>query len=287
MTDPVNNALDAFGAIGTYAQSNPELAGIFKQAVDGQWDAARFQRALWGTTWYKSLSETQKQMAVLQATDPAEYNAQLQNTIDSVNVLSGQLGLSGVDTRTFATQALNGGWANNTNLLSAHLIDFAGNNLNRDPNTGALSGVLGDSFLHIQTSAANYGVNVPQDQIDAWSREIAAGRQTSGGIDNVIVQWASRMYPQFAQEFAQGSKLSDIAQPYLQAMQQTLELNPASVSLQDASIQKALQGDGKTAMTMYQFNQMLRADPRWQQTTGAKNAAYDTLAKIGHDWGMM
>ena len=107
--DQLQTALSAYGAVGVFAQNNPQIATILKQAVDGQWDAARFQRALWGTDWWKNTQDNTRQLQVLQATDPATYNANIAEKANEVTDLGNGLGLSGFDANSIALQAMQNG----------------------------------------------------------------------------------------------------------------------------------------------------------------------------------
>lgn len=278
MTDPLNNALDAFGAIGTFAQNNPELKDKLTQAVANTWDAARFQRELWTTNWYKSLSDNQKQMQTLQATDPAQYNEQLALKANIVRRTAAGMGLN-VDANNIAQQALWNNWSDQD--VSQIVSDWGGQ---RKVN-GQFTGSSGEIENNVRTNFLKYGLQMSDQWYSSVVREVQSGRQTTGGLTNEAIGLASKMYPQYQQDFLEGRTLSDIATPFIQAMGRVLEVDPSAINLNDKTIQKALQGDGKTPMTMYQFQQTLTSDPRWGKTTNAKNAAYDTLAQIGHDWG--
>lgn len=279
-----NTALDEYGAVATFAQSNHDVSDILQQAIQGEWDAARFERALWGTNWYKSLSDTQQQLQVQQATDPATYTQNLNKSASDIMTQAQSMGIA-LDWNTsvqLGQQALWNGWS--PQLLQSRIATTAG--VAKDAN-GYAQAQAGDVQNHIRSTAAAYGVPMTQSQLDTWSSQVVGGVQTTGGIDNAIVGMASKLYPQYTQDFTEGRTLSDVAQPFIQQMGKTLELDQTSIDVNDPTIMKALQGDGKTPMTMYQFQQGLKADPRWGKTDNAKNQAYDTLAQIGKDWGFM
>lgn len=274
-----NTALDEYGAVATFAQNNPEVNGILQQAIAGEWDAARFERALWGTNWYKSLTDQQRQLQVQQATDPATYNIAVAHKTDQVDAYASAAGLS-VNTRDLAQQALWWGWDDNT--LQRKVADAGAV---QHGYSGAAYGQVGDYVNNIRATYESYGLDMGQAFYENQARMIAAGRQTTGGAANEAIAQASKMFPQYTQDFMEGRTLSQIAQPFIQQMGTTLEIDPSSINLNDPKIQQALQGDGKTPMTMYQFQQQLKSDPRWAKTDNAKNAGYDLLAQISSDWG--
>lgn len=271
-------ALSEYGAVATFAQSNGEVNAVLQQAINGQWDAARFERELWKTGWYKSLTDNQRQMEVQQSTDPATYQQNIKAKADAITNMANGLGIT-VDASALAQQALWGGWDDQT--LQRTIADSGGLST---PN-GAYTAQAGDVQNHIKSTFASYGLPITDATVQQYVKDVLAGRQTTGGLDNQAIALASKMYPQYAEDFTEGRSLSDVAQPLIQQMGNTLEIDPSSINLTDPTIQKALQGDGKTPTTLYQFTQQLKADPRWGKTDNAKNSAYDTLAQIGKDFG--
>lgn len=275
------NALSEYGAVAVFAQSNPEVNGVLQEAIKGTWDAARFERALWGTNWYKSLSDNQQALQVKQATDPAEYQQELARAADKVTTLAAQQGIS-VDAAAIGQQALWNGWDDST--LSRYIAQHGA--VNHDGN-GAASGDIGNYTNQVRNTYASYGLNMGDAWYEDAGRQIAAGTNTTGGFANQAIAQAGKLFPQYQQDFMEGRTLSDIAQPLMQQMGTTLEIDPSSITLNDPTIQKALHGDGTTPLPLYAFNQMLKSDARWQHTDNAKNSAYDTIAQIGKDFGFM
>lgn len=276
-------ALSEYGAIAVFAQNNPEVNAKLQEAIKNQWDAARFERELWTTNWYKSLSQNQRQLQVLQTTDPGQYNAQLGEKANEILVAAGQAGkqLSQAQATDLAQKALWGGWDNS--VVQAHLGEDYGNTMVN----GRFTGLAGDTENHVRTTLAAFGIPINDQYVTQQVNDIVAGKQTTGGFDNQVIGQATKLFPQYAQDFLEGRSLSDVAKPYVQQAASTLEIDPSTITLQDKNVLKALQGDGQNAMPLWQFNQMLKQDPRWQKTDNAKNAAYDTLAQIGKDWGFM
>lgn len=278
-SDQYQNALDEYGAIASFAKNNSEVNTILQEAIANQWDAARFERALWGTKWYKSLSDAQQALQVKQATDPGEYSSELTQMARKVKTLAAAAGVN-VDYNAIAHQALWGGWDDNT--LTAYLAQHG--KVSTDAN-GAAMGDIGQYENQIRNTYASYGIDMGKAWYENAARQVAAGTNSTGAIANQAIAQASKLWPQYAQDFVEGRTLSDIATPFIQQMGNTLEIDPSSITLKDPTIMAALHGDGKQPTALYTFNQMLKNDPRWGKTDNAKNAAYDTLAQIGKDWG--
>jgi hypothetical protein len=79
----------------------------------------------------------------------------------------------------------------------------------------------------VRNTFASYGLQMSDSWYQIVTREIQAGRQTVGGMDNEAIGYASNMFPQYAQDFKEGRTLNDIAQPFIQRMGNTLEMDPS------------------------------------------------------------
>lgn len=275
-------ALDEYGAVALLAKSHPDIKRVLDAAVKNEWDAARFEREIWKTTWYKNLSDSARQYQIMQATDPGAYKATVGEKAREIGTAANAMGktITPAQQQSLATHALNNGWDNTT--LQVYLSHLKTTNVN-----GHFTAQAGDIENHIRSQFAAYGMPVSTAYLTSQVNAVLAGKQTTGGIDNQVIAQASKMFPQFHQDFLEGRSLSDIAQPLIQQMATTLELDPSSIDVNDKTIMRALHGDGKQPMPLYQFQEQLKADPRWQKTDNAKNAAFDLLAQIGKDWGFM
>lgn len=281
--DAYQTALSEYGAIATFAKNNPEINAKLQQAIKEQWDAARFERELWTTQWYKSLSDNQRQIEVLHQTDPGTYNAKVHDTTNSIYQQALQMGkqVSWQQAQDVALKQMWNNWDSAT--LQAHIATDLGNTTTN----GVYKGQAGDVENHVRSTLLAYGIPINDAGVKSAVNDILAGHNTTGGFDNQVIGQASKLFPMYADDFKEGRSLSDVAKPFIQQAATTLEIDPSAITLQDKNIQKALQGDGKQPMALWQFNEQLKQDPRWQHTDNAKNAAYDTLAQIGKDWGMM
>ena len=98
-----------------------------------------------------------------------------------------------------------------------------------------------------------------------------------------ILNKAKASFPQWTKQLEGGQTVADIASPYLQSMSEILELPPGSVNLFDTTVKKALNYTNpgtlaKEAKPLWQFENELRADPRWRKTKNAQ----DSLFQVGH-----
>jgi len=91
--------------------------------------------------------------------------------------------------------------------------------------------------------------------------------------DDVIARYrtdAQVLYKNFADRLKQDSKLTvrDLVNPYIQMMADTWETAADNIKLTDNTIQKAVNGDN--LMSLGDFRTLLRKDPKFENTYGAK-----------------
>lgn len=85
--------------------------------------------------------------------------------------------------------------------------------------------------------------------------------------------------------------MAEIASPYLQSMQNILEIPLGGVSVQDKTIKSALQNKNKLTgqteiMPLWQFENQLRSDPRWKKTQNAQNSMMQVAHQVLSDFGV-
>jgi hypothetical protein len=146
----------------------------------------------------------------------------------------------------------------------------------------------------IKQIASEYGLPVTDYGTRNWVSGILSGVNTIDGNKQAAIAQAKSLYAPFAKEIDSGMTMKQIADPYVASMSNLLELNPNSINFaSDPMVKKALQGAGATAAgqpptatPLWQFEQQVRADPRWQYTTNAHNDTAGILSTLGKDWGM-
>jgi hypothetical protein len=68
-------------------------------------------------------------------------------------------------------------------------------------------------------------------------------------------------------------------------MQQILEVPADQIDLNDKTLQMAITGD--KPMSLYDYQNALRKDTRWQYTNNAKTAVADSVSTVLKDFGFM
>jgi hypothetical protein len=133
----------------------------------------------------------------------------------------------------------------------------------------------------VQWSLRN-GLQLSGNSVAKYVAAGVEGKSTIEDIKNDLRRtYLSGSYPAWSDRIMQGDDPADIAAPYKQRMARLLEVDEDQIDLNDALLQKAMQGvgaDGKPSVTpLYAFDREIRQDDRWQYTDNAM----DTYAKVG------
>lgn len=277
----------SFGWSIAFFNSIPELKALIKQATDGGWSAARFSAALQGTSWFRTTSESARKYATLKATDPAEFNHQIQEGTVKVTTLAGQMGvpLTQTGAAQIANTALRLGWSEDhlKRYLTTLLKPGAGGNY-----SGGEAAALQSQFRSL---AESYGVSVSEGQINSWVHQAVLGGQTPESVKALIQNTAASKYPALAKRIKAGETVDQIADPYKQSYGKLLEVNGENITLNDPLIQRALQSkdaSGKpTTQTVYDFENTLRKDPRWAKTDNARDQMSSVANSVLKTFGLI
>ena len=135
----------------------------------------------------------------------------------------------------------------------------------------------------VQWSLRN-GLQLSGNSVAKYVAAGVEGKSTIEDIKNDLRRtYLSGSYPAWSDRIMQGDDPADIAAPYKQRMARLLEVDEDQIDLNDALLQKAMQGvgaDGKPSVTpLYAFEKQIREDPRWQTTDNA----YENYTKVGTD----
>lgn len=138
-----------------------------------------------------------------------------------------------------------------------------------------------------KTVAAN-GFDLEKDfanNIDDWLSRIENGEK----IDNIkmaIRENAKLGLPDNVKKLLdQGIDLDTVYSPYKRIMSNVLELTPDSIKLDDPVLRSAIGPDKE--MTVYDFQNSLRKDPRWQFTANAHDTVSSAVQNVLKDFGFM
>lgn len=268
---------ETYGMSYSFFKSQPELYRKLKEAVSGQWSPDKFGAELKNTAWWKKNSDTVRQAQVLQKTDPATYNAQMQAARAQAQQLAVKAGapLSSKAVETLAKNMVWYGWND------AQIQNFLGQYVKFTDKT-VLGGMAGQVAQAIKQEAYKNGVAVTQQSLLNNAQYVVRGLTTMEQIQASLREQAAGLYPAFADQIKAGADVSDLAQPYIQAVAQEMGVPETSVSVFSPKVKAAMNkidAQGQPApMSLTDFTQSLRDDPAWAQTQSAQDK---TLA-VGH-----
>lgn len=142
--------------------------------------------------------------------------------------------------------------------------------------------------LNAQTlmqTAKDNGVPLSQDQLDSYTNDIQNGKDINI-VKNLIRTTAGQGMPEYVKKLlADGTDLSSIYSPYKSLMYQTLEVNPDKIDLNDPTLRMAIGPDKE--MSIYDFQNALRKDARWQYTNNAKESVSSSVQQVLKDFGFV
>lgn len=288
---------DAFGFVSAMAAISPEVAGLVAKAQAEQWTPDYFQNMLIGTQWYKTLSPAMREYQTLATTDPAGLAQKVSQTEANLVALQQQYGYNNkFDAHLWATHAVQYG-------LTDTQVDQMVRSVAWVANPQQLFGQAQEVNSKLKQMAQAYGQSYSEDQYQTWTQKvIQKGDDGFGGIVdiNYMNNWYRRVaqttFPALRDQIDAGMTVQDIAAPYIKSMSQTLEIPETEINVLDPTIRKALTttkvaGTGnektQTQVPMWEFEQSLKSDPRWDRTKNAAQAAYDTLGQLGKDFGFV
>lgn len=153
---------------------------------------------------------------------------------------------------------------------------------------GAYKGIAGENVNALTKVAAANGVDLQKAfgaQLPDWLNAINKGESIET-YKKIIRDVAKIGMPEkITKLMDQGVDLATIYAPYKNIMASTLEINPASIDLNDSTLRSAITADAE--MPIYEFERQLRKDNRWEYTNQAKSEVADATKKILQDFGFM
>lgn len=275
----------SYGWNYAFLNANKELKGIFDKAAKETWTPEKFQAELRDTKWWKSNSETMRKAAVTKTTDPATWAAQMQAAVLQVRQLAAQMGAAVPENKInkIAESVIMLGMDENL------LRDTLGQYVNFTKN-GTLNGEAGMHEYTMRQFAYNMGIQLSDQAIKNQAQLVVRKLATTEDFENQIREQAKSMYPAYVDQIDGGLSVKDIADPYIQMMSHELELPYESIDLTDPTIKGAMNAMSKdnkpVGMTLTDFQNRLRSDPRWKETSAARDASMNVGLKVLKDMGL-
>lgn len=140
---------------------------------------------------------------------------------------------------------------------------------------------INSTKLQLQQLTRNLGLGYSPQQLEQQAINVASGKETYAQIEYSLRNIAGEAFPAFKDRILAGESIASIASPYVSSMSRILEMPDSAIDISDpnSDIRKALIGDGKTPKPLWQFEQELFKDARWQYTSNAR----DTIDRVSMD----
>lgn len=149
-----------------------------------------------------------------------------------------------------------------------------------------LGGAIGGDLTTLRATARANGFDLDTQfgsNINDWLQRLARGESIET-FKNTIRGAAKLGLPdKVANLLDQGLDIKDIYAPYRNVMASVLEIAPDSISLDDKTLRSAI-GPEKE-MSIYDFQRVLRKDPRWQYTDNARQESSTAVLGVLRDFG--
>lgn len=135
--------------------------------------------------------------------------------------------------------------------------------------------------LRLQGLTRGLGLGYSPQQLEQQAVNISSGRETFEQLEFSLRSIAGEAFPAFKDRILAGETMESIARPYVSSMTRILELPDSAIDISDpnSDVRKALIGDGKMPKPLWQFEQDLFKDARWQYTSNAR----DTVDRVSMD----
>lgn len=277
---------ETYGYSSAFFNSVPELKRLLGQAVANQWDADLFTAKLKNTKWWKVTSDSNRKAQALAKSDPATYKATLSAHRAAVDQLATKMGaiLSNGTKDKLAKNILHYGWED------AQIQNFLGKYIEFN-DKHVLGGLAGQAYQQLKTQAYDNGVSMSDQNLKNAAAYVVQGVSTMEEQVQNIRGLAMGAYPAFADQIEAGQSMKDIAQPYIQAYAETLEVPDTDVDMYNSKIRTALNRAGSNGqpepMSLTDFTNMLRSTPDWRKTTGAQESVMGTGRQVLRDMGLI
>lgn len=135
----------------------------------------------------------------------------------------------------------------------------------------------------LQTVARLNGIDLSQDQLNAYTADIRNGKDINV-IKNSIRQMAGLGKSEKVNKLlAEGNDLDTIYSPYKTTMASLLEIPQDQINLNDSALQNVFGPTGE--MSIYDFRKALKKDARWQYTNNARKEVSDNVLRVLKDFG--
>jgi hypothetical protein len=263
-----------------------------------EWDQNKITAELTNTTWYEENDGNVRVAQNAKNTDSATWLKDVGNIKASLKRKAVERGadLSGYSEEqldTLAEEILTANYSYITrgpdsqipdSVLDSYLTPLI--SMGED---GSMKGAAGLTASTLRQMTEQYGVMFS----DKWYLEqiqaLENGETTEFDIKSQVVDSARETWGTIGDQINENRSTYQIANSYIQRMAATWEMDPDTINLETPEIKNALMKmgpDGKPyKQTMWEFEQDLRMDPRWDATKQGQQELTAGSMKMLKDYG--
>jgi len=282
-----------YGLAAEVLKQNKQIRDLVKQAVKEGWDQALFTAHLKNTKWWRTTTDAQRKYFFLRTSDPATFKQKWSSYQFSLNQLAVQVGLgSQINKKGQSSKLLQNainykmrdGWSD------ARIKAYLGQSVGMHGNE--MWGDAGTAYNQIFSLAYQNGQSFSKGWYQTNIRNVVSGKTSLEALEAQIRNQAASKYYAFANQIRAGQNVLDLAQPYISAVSQILELPQTDIDLHNKFINKAMTSKvaaGQQPGTQYplwQFENDLRNDPLWKKTNNARESMFSVAHQVAKDFGM-
>lgn len=282
----------------TYAtiKANKEIYKLFQEAVKGGYDADLFTAKLKNTKWWRTTSDANRKFFMLRTGDPATYKQKWTQNQFAMNKLAVDVGLgnqinshgqSSATLKKAIYYKMRDGWSDaRVKAYLGTLVTIHGSG------AGGMYGEAGEAYDQIFALSYADGQHYSRGWYQKNIRDVVAGKTTLEALQAQIRNAAASKYYSFATQIRAGQNVLDLAQPYVSAVAQILELPQTDIDLTNKWVAKAMTSKAAagqqsgTQYPMWQFENDLRSDPLWKKTNNARESMFSVAHQVAKDFGM-
>ena len=297
----------AAGIIGADTSLKTVLDQILQQGITSE---ALMTQMIQGTVWYKNQTDKQRAFVFAKETNPGQFAADLQ--LNASNIVKQFMGngikITAAQAIDYAQQLMQSAIIDSSgkvvrydqeflNKIMANSIDFSKKSTIGGKVVYNMTGKLETVANELYKRAWDYGFpsSMSNTRFEGWfentMKGLIAGTLNPEDIDNDFQKQAMSMFPGLTNQLSQGQTLRAAADPWINALANTWEVDPNTIDLNDKYLQQALnytdeKGNVKT-MNLYDTKKLGRRSPDSDFTSWAKEEKTGIANTILRDFGFL
>ena len=152
-------------------------------------------------------------------------------------------------------------------------------------------GSAAEQLNSLKELAGSFGMQYDEGWYNTAATNVLTGKDDIETYKQYVKEQAKSKFPTLSAQLDQGFTVRQLASPYVQTMSNILEIDPNTIGLNDIYVNQALTGlndkGEPSTKPLWQFEQDLRKDPRWNFTKNAQDSLMGTARKVLQDFGLV